>query len=81
MPLYEYCCTDCGIQFELRQKFSDNPATECPRCGGAVDKLISQTSFALKGSGWYTEGYSKKTSATGTSCGKEGACATCPSAA
>jgi putative FmdB family regulatory protein len=81
MPMYEYMCNDCGLQFELRQKFSDKPATECPGCGGTVEKMISQTSFALKGSGWYTEGYAKGSSASGKSCGKEGACATCPSAA
>ncbi|HOP39796.1 MAG TPA: zinc ribbon domain-containing protein [Geobacteraceae bacterium] len=82
MPIYEYRCSNCGNQFELRQKFSDEPANECPRCGGPVQKLISQTSFTLKGSGWYAEGYSKSSAANKSqSCSKEGACATCPSAA
>ncbi len=81
MPMYEYRCSACGYQFELRQKFSDKPVTECPECGGEVQKLISHTSFALKGSGWYSEGYSsegKKT--TPKVCPKEGSCASCPSA-
>lgn len=78
MPMYEYQCSSCGNRFELRQKFSDEPAKECPKCGGEVQKLISQGSFALKGSGWYAEGYSKTKP---QSCTKEGACAGCPSAA
>ncbi|MDD2320534.1 MAG: zinc ribbon domain-containing protein [Geobacteraceae bacterium] len=82
MPIYEYQCSDCGNQFELRQKFSDEPATECPKCGGPIQKLISQSSFALKGSGWYTEGYAKNSTAkTPQGCPKEGSCASCPSAA
>jgi len=81
MPMYEYRCADCGNQFELRQKFTDMPATECPACGGPVEKLISQTSFALKGSGWYSEGYaSGGTKQTPQVCPKEGSCASCPSA-
>jgi putative FmdB family regulatory protein len=81
MPMYEYRCAACGHQFELRQKFSDKPVTECPECGGEVQKLISQTSFALKGSGWYSEGYaSEGTKKTPQVCPKEGSCASCPSA-
>jgi len=82
MPMYEYSCAECGYQFEARQKFSDQPLTKCPECGGRVRKLISQTSFALKGSGWYSEGYSKDAkSKTPPVCPKEGSCSTCPSAA
>jgi putative FmdB family regulatory protein len=82
MPIYEYQCSSCGNQFELRQKFSDEPATECPKCGGPIQKLISQASFALKGSGWYNEGYAKTATAkTSPSCPKDGTCSSCPSAA
>lgn len=63
MPVYEYQCSSCGNRFELRQKFSDAPASECPACGGSVEKLISSTSFALKGGGWYNTGYCPKTDA------------------
>ncbi|BDV42241.1 hypothetical protein GURASL_11640 [Geotalea uraniireducens] len=82
MPLYEYQCEKCGNRFELRQKFSDEPAKECPACGGPVTKLISQSGFALKGGGWYAEGYngnSKKSDAP--ACPSGGKCAGCPSAA
>ena len=82
MPLYEYRCTACEHTFELRQKFSDPPATECPKCTGKVTKLISSSAFALKGGGWYAEGYGdgKKSSET-PSCPSGGTCAGCPSAA
>lgn len=81
MPLYEYRCSDCGKEFELRQKFSDEPATICPTCGGSIEKLISRTSFSLKGNGWYNEGYSKDSKArTPQICPKEGNCASCPAA-
>ena len=61
MPIYEYRCNSCNIQFELRQKFSDPPADNCPECGGTVRKLVSAASFSLKGSGWYGDGYGAKT--------------------
>ena len=81
MPLYEYQCTSCGDQFELRQKFSDAPASECPKCGGPVEKLISQAGFSLKGGGWYGDGYGTKKSSDAPSCPSGGSCAGCPSAA
>ena len=81
MPVYEYQCTACNNTFALRQKFSDEPATECPACGGAVKKLISSTAFSLKGGGWYTEGYSGSKSSDAPTCPSGGSCAGCPSAA
>lgn len=85
MPMYEYRCEACHKQFELRQKFSDPPATTCPDCGGPVAKLISATSFALKGGGWYNESYnSSATSKAPAACpaaAAGGGCAGCPSAA
>lgn len=79
MPLYEYQCKSCDKTFELRQKFSDPPASECPTCGGQVEKLISQSGFALKGGGWYGDGYSNSKSAA-PACPSGGSCAGCPSA-
>ncbi|MGA6926050.1 MAG: zinc ribbon domain-containing protein [Desulfosarcina sp.] len=60
MPLYEYQCTDCGAIEEAIQKFSDAPLTTCGHCAGKLSKLISQSSFHLKGSGWYVTDYSKR---------------------
>jgi putative FmdB family regulatory protein len=78
MPLYEYRCKSCENVFELRQKFSDEPASSCPSCGGEVEKLISQSGFALKGGGWYGDGYG--TTKAAPPCGSGGGCAGCPSA-
>lgn len=64
MPIYEYCCNVCNIQFELRQKFSDPPADRCPKCGGTVRKLVSAVSFSLKGTGWFGDGYGAKAEST-----------------
>jgi len=80
MPLYEYQCKDCGRQFEVRQKFSDAPVSECPECGGTVRKLISQAGFALKGGGWYQQGYAAPASKC-DSAATGGGCAGCPKAA
>ena len=59
MPIYEYSCRKCGDVIEKIQKFSDPPLKKHPGCGGAVTKLISQSSFQLKGSGWYVTDYAK----------------------
>ena len=95
MPLYEYQCEECGLKFEVRQKFSDAPIDTCRECGGKARKLISQTAFTLKGGGWYQEGYSvsKSDSSVSETEKKEpkvdkpttksstDACASCPKAA
>jgi len=57
MPIYEYKCTKCNEQFEVIQKFSDEPLKKCKSCGGKLKKLITNTSFVLKGSSWYVTDY------------------------
>jgi putative FmdB family regulatory protein len=59
MPIYEYNCSKCG-DFETMQKMSDKPLSKCPTCGRKVTKLISSTTFQLKGSGWYITDYARK---------------------
>ena len=59
MPIYEYECDECRKQCEVLQKFNDDPMHTCPECGGAMHKLISQTSFVLKGTGWYVTDYAR----------------------
>lgn len=81
MPMYEYQCDACGVVFEARQKFSDPPLTECRSCGGAVKKLISQTGFALKGGGWYQQGYAGGKEPACSSAASGGGCSGCPKAA
>ena len=64
MPLYEYQCEACGHRFEVIQKFSDAPIETCPRCNGAVRKLLSSPAIQFKGSGWYITDYAKKDSSS-----------------
>lgn len=73
MPIYEYQCKACGHQFEMIQKFSDEPISECPECGKyQAEKLVSAPSFQLKGSGWYaTDFKTKKPGDAATSESKE----------
>jgi putative FmdB family regulatory protein len=59
MPIYEYDCPTCGT-FEVSQKITEKPLRRCPTCKGKVTKLISSTSFQLKGSGWYVTDYAGK---------------------
>lgn len=68
MPIYEYECSKCGKIDEVLQHFSDKPLTKCRYCSGKLHKLISHSSFHLKGSGWYVTDYgsgSKNTAASG----------------
>ena len=59
MPVYEYICKACDHEFEREQRISDNPLNKCPECGAMKAKrLISRTSFVLKGGGWYSDLYS-----------------------
>ena len=59
MPTYEYECANCG-HFEYEQSMSSKPLGRCPKCRSRrIDRLISATSFRLKGGGWYAQGYQK----------------------
>jgi putative FmdB family regulatory protein len=59
MPIYEYLCKGCGHEFEREQRITENPVRTCPKCKAKkVERLISQTSFVLKGGGWYSDLYS-----------------------
>lgn len=57
MPIYEYECKACG-PFEVLQKMSDPPLKKCEKCGKSVHRLVSLSSFALVGGGWYKDLYS-----------------------
>ena len=61
MPVYEYACSKCGHEFEAEQRITEEPLKTCPRCRARkLKRLISQTSFVLKGSGWYADLYASK---------------------
>ncbi|GAB6182494.1 FmdB family zinc ribbon protein [Thermodesulfovibrio hydrogeniphilus] len=71
MPIYEYECMNCHKIHEVMQKFSDEPLKKCAICGGELKKLISQSSFILKGSGWYVTDYARKNHSNNGSNGKK----------
>jgi len=60
MPIYEYKCRKCGKQFEAFQGITEPELKSCKFCKGKVNKLVSLSSFSLKGSGWYTTDYAGK---------------------
>jgi putative FmdB family regulatory protein len=70
MPIYEYECTKCGNIEEVLQKFSDKPLTKCPKCSGRLQKLVSQSTFHLKGTGWYVTDYAGKSGSPAKSANK-----------
>ena len=59
MPIYEYECQKCGT-FEVTQRITEKSLSKCPTCKNKVKKLISNTSFQLKGTGWYVTDYARK---------------------
>jgi putative FmdB family regulatory protein len=72
MPIYEYQCQKCGT-FEVTQRITEKPLGKCPTCKGKVKKLISNTSFQLKGTGWYVTDYARKDNNKGAGKGENGA--------
>ena len=87
MPVYEYECSACRKVFEVQQRIADKPLAQCPDCKGVVKKLMSMSSFQLKGGGWYADGYStassgkdsKPAASAAAPCSSGGCCAGCPS--
>lgn len=73
MPIYEYECCQCGRVVEAWQSLSDKPMVDCPDCSGEMRKLISKSSFRLKGGGWYADGYASTQSSS--SCSSASSCA------
>lgn len=73
MPIYEYECESCRNVFEITQRMTDDPLSSCPDCDGSVKKIVSRSSFLLKGGGWYADGY------TGGGCAAKSE-ASCPAA-
>jgi len=72
MPIYEYECSKCGRIDEVIQKFSDKPLKKCKHCSGKLHKLVSHSSFHLKGTGWYVTDYANKSRNSATFSHKAG---------
>ncbi len=60
MPTYEYKCKRCGKEFEINQSITEAPLERCKECRGVLKRLISQSTFILKGDGWYVSDYKDK---------------------
>jgi putative FmdB family regulatory protein len=88
MPVYEYECQECKKVFEVQQKIADKPLSDCPECQSPVKKLMSMSSFQLKGGGWYADGYSSTANGStkaepakpATPCESGAGCKGCPAA-
>ena len=57
MPTYGYRCSNCGHQFEIVQRISDEPLKACPKCQGKLSKMLYPVGISFKGSGFYTTDY------------------------
>ncbi len=71
MPIHEYECLQCGRIEEALQKFSDRSLTKCRHCSGKLQKLVSRSSFHLKGNGWYATDYANKSRSPSPSASSE----------
>jgi putative FmdB family regulatory protein len=86
MPIYEFKCEECAAISSMSMKMSDPHPDTCPQCHkGPLKKIMSPTSFVLKGGGWYADAYTKTSSSSESSCTSKSssnpACATCTSSA
>lgn len=59
MPTYEYQCTKCDHSFEVIQKITEEPLTDCEKCGGKVRKVVFPVGIVFKGSGFHINDYRK----------------------
>lgn len=73
MPIYEYHCKKCDNVFEEFQKGFEERSVQCPKCAGDAERLISNTSFILKGTGWYVTDYNGKHNGSSPPNSNEGA--------
>ena len=71
MPIYEYKCDKCGV-FEVTQRITEDPLRRCPTCKSKVERILSASSFILKGSGWYATDYGRKGSGISSSSSSSG---------
>jgi putative FmdB family regulatory protein len=70
MPLYEYECKQCKRHTEKIQKFSDPEITQCPHCGGPLERVVSAPAISFKGGGWFKDGYGNAKPSSSKSEGK-----------
>lgn len=78
MPTYAYRCTACSHAFDIFQKFTDQPVSDCPECGHVVRKVFQPVGIVFKGSGWYINDSRKAATDSGKADGKPAARAGAP---
>ena len=67
MPTYGYRCSNCGHEFEILQRITDEPLTTCPKCQGKLTKKLYPVGISFKGSGFYTTDYKGSAKTAGAS--------------
>jgi putative FmdB family regulatory protein len=67
MPTYGYRCSNCGHEFEILQRITDEPLTSCPKCQGKLTKKLYPVGISFKGSGFYTTDYKGSAKTSGAS--------------
>jgi putative FmdB family regulatory protein len=72
VPIYEYRCNDCGHQFEVSQRMSDEPLTQCEVCGGQVSKVLFAPAIHFKGTGFHNTDYGSRRRGAGEDGGGSG---------
>lgn len=80
MPLYEYQCAQCAERVEVLQKISDPPEAQCPKCGGAMKRLLSAPAIQFKGSGFYKTDYASSSSSSSSSASSSSSSSAAPAA-
>ncbi|HVS99498.1 MAG TPA: FmdB family zinc ribbon protein, partial [Solirubrobacterales bacterium] len=71
MPIYEYKC-DNGHVFDVMQKMTEEPLTECVECGAPAHRVLTAPAVHFKGSGFYNTDYGKRKGGGNGSGGGEG---------
>ena len=66
VPTYAYRCTNCAHEFEIFQKFSEDPLTDCPECGAPIRRIFQPVGIVFKGSGWYVTDSRKGSETSGS---------------
>lgn len=81
MPIYEYSCQSCGKTIDVLQKVSDPTPEACTACGaqGTLSKVVSRSSFVLKGGGWYADLYGSSKKDGGSSSSSSSSSSSAPS--
>lgn len=61
MPTYEYKCTRCNYQFEIKQSINDPAPDECPKCGGRICQIFHPAAILYRGSGFFSTDHKPNT--------------------